>query len=83
MDSTQWWGHGFGFMWLFPLFFFVVFFFFMRGMFGRGSSGCGLHGGNASTRESAREILDKRFAKGEITKEEYEGMKKTLENETP
>ena len=82
MDSTQWWGHGFGFMWLFPIFFFVVFFFFMRGMFGRGSSGCGLHGGNASTRESAREILDKRFAKGEITKEEYEEMKKTLENET-
>ena len=82
MDSTQWLGHGFGFMWLFPIFFFVVFFFFMRGMFGRGSSGCGLHGGNASTRESAREILDKRFAKGEITKEEYEEMKKTLENET-
>jgi len=82
MDSTQWWGHGFGFMWLFPIFFFVVFVFFMRGMFGRGSSGCGLHGDNASTRESAREILDKRFAKGEITKEEYEGMKKTLENET-
>ena len=24
MDPTQWWGHGFGFMWLIPLLFFVV-----------------------------------------------------------
>jgi uncharacterized membrane protein len=28
------------------------------------------------------DILDKRFAKGEITKEEYEEMKKALGNET-
>ncbi len=81
MDPTSWWGHGFGFMWLIPLFFFVVFIFFMRGMFGRSSPGCGSHGGNAKHQESAREILDKRFAKGEITKHEYEEMKRTLESE--
>ena len=75
MDPTQWWGHGFGFMWLIPLLFFVVFFIFMRGM-----SGCGSHGGNATHKETAREILDKRFAKGEITRHEYEEMKKALEN---
>ncbi len=82
MDPTQWWGHGFGFMWLIPLFFFVVMLFCMRGMFGRGSPGCGSHGGDTPLQESAREILDKRFAKGEITKEEYEEMKKSLGNET-
>ena len=80
MDPTYGWGHGFGFMWLIPLFFFVVFIFFMRGMFGRGSPGCGPHGDNTSHKEDAREILDKRFAKGEISKDEYEDMKKTLEN---
>jgi putative membrane protein len=81
MDPTQWWGHGFGFMWLLPLLFFVVFIFFMRGMFGQGSFGCGPRGGNTRPQESAREILDKRFAKGEITKEEYEETKKSLGNE--
>ena len=75
MDPTQWWGHGFGFMWLIPLFFFVALMFFMRGMFG-----CGSRGDNARHQENAREILDKRFAKGEITKMQYEEMKKTLEN---
>lgn len=80
MDPTLWWGHGFGFMWLFPLLFFVLFIFFMRGMFGRNSSGCGSHGGSTKHPESAREILDKRFAKGEITKDEYEEMNRTLEN---
>ena len=81
MDPTQWSGHGFGFMWLIPLLFFVAFIFFMRGMFRQGSSGCGSSEGNTH-RESAREILDKRFAKGEITREEYEEMKKSLESET-
>lgn len=80
MEPTQWWGHGFGFMWMIPLFFFVIFIFFMRGMFGRGSPGCGSHGENKAHQDNAREILDKRFAKGEITKNEYEEMKKTLGN---
>jgi len=82
MEPALWWGHDFGFMWLIPLFFFVVFIFFMRGIFGRGSPGCGSHGGNAKHQENAREILDKRFAKGEITKDEYEDMKRTLESES-
>ena len=78
MDPTQWWGHGFGFMWIIPLFFFTVLIIFMLRMFGRGSSGCGSHRDNTTHQENAREILDKRFAKGEINKEEYEEMKKTL-----
>jgi len=80
MNPTQWGGDGFGFMWLIPLIFFVIFIVFMRGMFGRGSPGCGPHGDNATHQENAREILDKRFAKGEITREEYEEIKKTLES---
>ena len=31
--------------------------------------------------ETPLDILKKRFAKGEITKDEYEGMKKTLGND--
>ncbi len=75
MGPGYWGGQGFGFMWIMPLLFFIVFLFFMRNMFGQGS------GGNANNRgETASEILDKRFAKGEITKEEYEEMKKTLDH---
>ncbi len=58
-------------MWIIPLLFFVVFLFFMRGLFSQGTS-------NKNTQESAREILDKRYAKGEISKQEYEEMKKAL-----
>lgn len=79
MDPMQWSGHGFGFMWIIPVLFFVMFIVFMRGMFGRGSPGFGPRGGDATHQEDAREILDKRFAKGEINKDEYEEMKKALE----
>lgn len=80
MDPNYWWGHGFGFMWIIPLIFLIVFLFFMRGMFGRGSMGCGSHSDSSTHQESAREILDKRLAKGEISKEEYEEMEKALGN---
>jgi len=90
-----WWGmHGAGFWWIFPLFFLVLMVvmcvFMMRG----GGMGCmwrDRHMGSPESRdltkrsgaephESARDILDKRFAKGEITKEEYQEMKKLLGN---
>lgn len=77
MGFTQWWEHGFGFMWLFPILFFVVFMLFMRSR-----SGCGFHDNSTKHEDNAREILDKRFAKGEISKEEYEEMKKSLGHET-
>lgn len=78
MEPTQWWGQGFGFMWLLPLLFFVVMAFIMRSFFGRGSSSCGSHGDSNNHQENAREILDNRFAKGEINSDEYEDMKKEL-----
>jgi uncharacterized membrane protein len=34
--------------------------------------------GHGGARETAREILDRRFPSGEITKEQYEEMKRTL-----
>lgn len=83
MDSIQWWGHGFGFMWVIPLFFFVVFIIIMRGMFGRASHGCDSYDNRTTHHETARDILDKRFAKGEITRQEYEDMKVALEDDSP
>lgn len=37
-------------------------------------------GGSGSRSESATNILKKRYARGEITKEEYENMKKEIED---
>jgi putative membrane protein len=66
-------------MWIFPLLFLVVVVLFLSrgpGWFwrngGRGDRSEGRH-------ESARSILDRRYASGEITKEQYEEMKRTLE----
>ena len=73
MDPYYWWGwgHGFGWMWFFPVVFIAACLFFMSWMFSRrGGRGAG---------ESAREILDRRFAKGEIDKRQYEDMKHALE----
>lgn len=74
MGPGYWGGQGFTFMWIIPLLFFAVFLFFMRGIFGQNNNS---RLGNGSN-ENAREILDKRFAKGEINKDEYEEMKKAL-----
>jgi len=46
-----------------------------RGMFAQGS-GTGEDPGSPST---PREILDRRYARGEITREEYDGMRRDLE----
>ena len=60
-----------------PLFFLIAMVlcavFLSRGLrwFGRGHD----RGGH---RETAREILDRRFASGELTKEQYEEMKRAL-----
>ena len=84
MHPTEWWGYEYwgDFMWFFPLFFTVVLLFGMRGLFGKDSPGGGSQGDDTPYLGSAREILDKRFAKGEITMEEYEEMKKARGNET-
>lgn len=65
--------------WLFPLIMIVVCFIMMRGglrMCGRGSHDKGTYGS-----ESAMNILDKRYAGGEIDKTEYEKKKRDLKGE--
>lgn len=66
----------FPWMWIFPLIFLVVMLLLL--FRGGGSPMCGGHG--THTREAgARELLDRRYARGEISREEYQQMKKDLE----
>ncbi|PIZ06211.1 MAG: electron transporter RnfE [Flavobacteriales bacterium CG_4_10_14_0_8_um_filter_32_5] len=62
MDG-QYWGMGWG-MWFIPLLIIALIIFLYKN-------------NNSSTqKETPMEILKKRYAKGEITKEQYEEMKK-------
>jgi len=81
-----------GFWWIFPLLFFVMMIVMCILMITRGGMGCmwrntmsdgsetrdtrKLHTGERT--ESALEILDKRYARGEIDKQEYEEKKATI-----
>jgi putative membrane protein len=64
-----------GYWWVIPLAMFIFCFFFMRKCFDRRmcrwSAGYGFG-------ESAIDVLNKRYAKGEIDKNEYEEKKKNL-----
>jgi putative membrane protein len=65
------WGYGGAFMWLiFLVLIGVVIYFVVRGEKWMKHSG---------SDESALDILKKRYAKGEITKQEYEKIKKELD----
>jgi putative membrane protein len=70
-DHMMDYGYGFGgmLMWIiFIAIFGVLIYFLMQAAKGRGRAG-----------ETPLEILKKRYAKGEIAREEYERMKKDLE----
>lgn len=74
----MWWGHGMGW-WMFPVVMIVVMFvigFLYWGRRGRRSLWCGF--GEQKDMETPLEILKKRYAKGEISKEEFETIKKDL-----
>ena len=65
--------------WLFPLVMMALCFFMIKGR--KGSMMCGFgsreeENHRVNTSDSATEILDKRYALGEIDKEEYEEKKK-------
>ncbi|MFC1544812.1 SHOCT domain-containing protein [Gemmatimonadota bacterium] len=82
MGHEHFWGEG---MWCFPWLMFAImmlvcFSFFMRGGF-KSAWWCWSDRGNqrsSENSEAALEILKKRYAKGEITQEEYVQMKKTF-----
>ena len=71
----------FSFWWIFPFMMMAMCFFMMRRR--RGSMMCGFgfrdkYRHYISTSDSATDILDKRYASGEIDQEEYEEKKRTL-----
>jgi putative membrane protein len=66
--------HSFGFAWLFPL---IILIMLIACVF-RGPGWMRRHRDRRDGRETPREILDRRYASGELTKEQYEEMKRTL-----
>ena len=70
-------------MWIFPMIMFAVMIIFFFLFFARGGHkppwwGQGGHHREGGETETAFEILKKRYARGEITKEEFEQMKKGI-----
>ena len=64
-----------GFWWIFPLVMIVLCFLFMRDCIGRRMC---CWGTGYDLGESALDVLNKRYAKGEIDQQEYEEKKKEL-----
>ncbi len=74
----------FSLWWVFPLVMIVLCFFMMRGRMGSMMCGFGSHGADsdrAQSSGSAKDILDRRYARGEIDQTEYEVKRKTLAGE--
>lgn len=83
MTPDQPWMWPWGGMWIFPMIMFAVMIIFFIVFFGRW--GCAPpwwgprgHHRDSGESETALEILKKRYAKGEITREEFDQMKKDI-----
>lgn len=64
-------------MWIFPLLFFLVMIGMMIMFWRRGLPLCHEMMGH-DNQETIRQILDRRYASGELIKEQYDGMKRNL-----
>ena len=61
------WGFGMGFGWIVPLLFIFALFYF-------------INSNNNNDKESAQDILDRKYANGEIDEEEYKRKKEQLKH---
>ena len=77
MGAEHWWGSG---MWIFPILFLMVLLTMVYLMFGRGRPpSMDLRRPELPARsETALEILQKRYARGDIDREEFQQMQKDL-----
>ena len=76
---------GFGLWWIIPLLMIALCFFMMRGRRGPRFCGMGSWGKDSqhlNASDSGMEILNKRYALGEISREEYEEKKRALSQGT-
>jgi uncharacterized membrane protein len=81
---TGWENEGFSLWWAVPLAMFIICIFMMRRKRARWMCGFGSRetkDQSLKDSDSAMEILDKRFALGEINGEEYREMKKALSHQ--
>jgi putative membrane protein len=74
------WGWGVGWMWVMPLFMIAFWGLVIWGVVTivQGFSRDGSYGAGLSPGDSALEILKRRYARGDISKEEYEEKKRDL-----
>ncbi len=82
MWAEDFWGSG---MWIFPLFMMLIMLFVVSRIFGRGggfrppwSQDSDRPHSESTGSETPMEILKKRYAKGEVTKDEFDQLKKDL-----
>jgi putative membrane protein len=77
MEPEYWWHGGWWFLWMLPVFMVVVFGIVLV----RGSPRWWSHRTREDTHQSAtaRDILDRRYANGEISRQQYEEMKGVLQ----
>ncbi len=79
-EQHMWWGG----WWIFPIIMCIIMMFFFFRMSGRGgfrppwAQDSDRHHQSSTESETALDILKKRYAKGDITKEDFEEMKKNL-----
>ena len=83
MNPGYWWQPMFGFSWVFPILC-IIFMLAMMFLMFRGRRGCmSMCRGAGKHRQEAhptpRQVLDRRLAGGEITKQEHEDLKRRID----